>query len=305
MAEKVKTVLLVGATGSLGRVLGPIIGADWSMVAVSRTSAHTSGVEADMADPDLARRVLDAHAPDIIVNLAALTDVDDCESDESFARHLNVTLCKNLADWALKRSAATRIVHISTDQVYSGPGPHMEEHPQPINVYARTKLAGECEVLRAPSSVVLRTNFFNAGPGVTRGLAAWLLNSLADGTKIRLFEDILFNPLYAPDLARIVTRFMQNDATGVFNVGATDGLSKAEFARLLADRFGLSLANAVPAISTDENLSAPRPKDMRMDTARLTKLIGKTMPTVGDGVDALRRDTVALNWQPLALANVR
>ena len=258
-----------------------------------------------MADPESAMRILDAHTPDVIVNLAALTDVDACELDEAAARRLNVTLCKNLSDWVLTRAARVRIIHVSTDQVYSGNGPHTEESPQPVNAYARTKLAGEYEILRAPNSVVLRTNFFIAGPGVAGGLAAWLLNSFANGAEIRLFEDILFNPLYAPDLSDIVARFMQNNAAGVFNVGAADSVSKAGFARLLADRFGLSLANTRSAVSTDGNLSTPRPKDMRMDTARISKLLGKAMPTVADGVESMLRDTVALNWQPPGLVHVR
>lgn len=304
MAES-KNVLLVGATGSLGRVLAPILESEWSLVSVSHTTKNTRGVTADMADRESAMRILDAHMPEIIVNLAANTDVDACELDEAAARRLNATLCKNLSDWVLTRAAQVRIVHISTDQVYSGNGPHAEESPQPVNAYGRTKLAGENKILRAPNSVVLRTNFFVAGPGVGGGLAAWLLNSLANGTEISLFEDILFNPLYAPDLSDIVVRFMQNNAAGVFNVGAADGVSKAEFARLLADRFSLSLANARSANSTDSNLATPRPKDMRMDTARISKLLGKAMPTVADGVDSLLRDTVSLNWQPTGLAHVR
>jgi len=298
-------MVLIGAAGSLGTVLRRCSPAQYSVIPVTRTSRMDGGINADMADWNEASTVLDKTRPDIIVNLAALTDVDACEQDEDRARRLNVDICRNLASWCNSgRNPATRLVHISTDQVYSGEGPHDEAAPAPINAYARTKLEGETAALAAGNAIVLRTNFFNAGPGVDRGLAAWLIRSLAASDPIRLFDDILFNPLYAGDLAEMILDLAQSPATGVFNLGASSYVSKAGFGKLLAQKFGLSLDHAVVAQSQDSNLVAARPKDMRMKTKKISAFLKHGLPSVEQGVDNLFRDTEAAGWQPLEAAHV-
>lgn len=283
-------LLLVGATGSLGQSIDGHLQDIWSISRISRNIDTSHGIPVDCSNEARLSAVLDELQPDAIVNTAALTDVDACELNPEIAERHNVTICQHLADWARRYGTDTRIVHISSDQVYSGRGPHTEGDASPINVYGRTKLEGERAVLKHENTVVLRTNFFGIGPAWKSGFVDWILTSLKQKRNITLFDDILFNPLFAPTLVDIISQILQADVTGVFNAGAKDGLSKAAFARQLANLFGLSADNARNGSSAGATRPAARPQDMRMNVGRIERDLGISCPRIEDELTALLRN---------------
>jgi dTDP-4-dehydrorhamnose reductase len=225
-------------------------------------------------------------APDIVVHGAALTNVDRCEEapHEAFAANRDAA-----AHLAAGLPAGARIVYVSTDQVYpDSAGPHREEGIAPVNVYGKSKLAGEEAVLRHPGAVVLRTNFFGASrrPG-RASLSDFVINSLTRRQQVTFFSDILFSPLHMTTLAGLIAEMAQSDKTGIFNAGCRGGASKADFALAVARHKGLQTETARIGSSDVMPARAPRPKDMRMDVGRIEAALGRAMPTLEEEIAKL------------------
>jgi dTDP-4-dehydrorhamnose reductase len=298
-ADLPERLLVTGAAGLLGRVLVRDAGAGWDVVATvhrSPVEGAASSVAADLRDLDLVRRLIDDVRPAVVINTAALARPDACESDPQLAELLNAAMPQALAE----RCAAVgaRLVHISTDAVYGAATPPFREdaRPQPGNVYARTKLAGEEAVLAAaPSSLVVRTNFFGWSESGTRSLAEFFLTELRAGHDVPGFTDVDFTPLYARDLARLLFRAARTDVHGVRNLGGAQRLSKYEFGRAVATAFGLDPAKVQPVSLASAGLAARRSAHLAMDSSRVAAELGLALPTVSDGLERMRADEPAFS----------
>lgn len=277
------TILVTGAGGLLTPFLCDEAAARGKVVTLSRTSGDR---RVDLADRAAVERVLAETDPGLVLNAAAMTDVDACERDPVAADRNNRLTVQNLAE-ALP--ADQRLVQISTDQVYPDrPGPHREGSEDPVNVYGSSKLAGERAVLLHPGALVVRTNMF--GPSRTpgrRSLSDFVIDGLASGRALTLFEDVLFSPLHLATLARLVFRLLEVDATGVVNLGSREGASKAAFALAIARHRALPTASATLGRSTALPDRAPRSRDLRLDVGRAEAMLGFTMPTLAQEIAKL------------------
>ena len=214
----------------------------------------------DLTDTVQATAALDDAAPEIIVNLAACTSVDECERNPQLAYLANVRIVENLVTWMRKRRGNCHLVHISTDQVYDDVGSHKEENVTLTNYYGFSKYAGEL-VAASVSSTILRTNFF--GPSQCQGrlsLSDWLVQSLTKGDPITVFEDVRFSPLSLQRLVELVELVSVNRQQGIFNLGSKDGMSKADFAFILAEVLGLPTGTMIRGTSAQLKFFAYRPK---------------------------------------------
>ena len=224
-------------------------------------------VRADMTDASQAHTLLERSRPAAIINLAGYTNVDACESQPNQAYRLNVRIVENLASWISLQDSPPVFIHISTDQLYDGEGPHLEEDVTLTNTYALTKYAGELSALRVPSTV-LRTNFFGSSRCASRSsFTDWLLTGLRSSQTLKVFEDLYFSPLSMTTLCNAISTVLSSPTQGVFNLGAKDGMSKADFAFAFAEALDLP-TTGIDRTTTNqvEFLQTYRPKDMRMDS---------------------------------------
>ena len=173
-----KTVFFAGATGLLGQNATPLLADRYKFfpAGLRRRVEHRDFVALDLVDEQETAELLDRIRPDVIVQAVALTNVDLCEENPAQAYDVNVRTTKNLTSWLVEESPDTHFVYISTDQVYDGPGEHIEDVVFPCNVYALTKLWAEDVARTAPRHLVLRTNFFGLGINGPMGLAAWFID---------------------------------------------------------------------------------------------------------------------------------
>jgi dTDP-4-dehydrorhamnose reductase len=245
-----------------------------------------SDVSCDLSDAPSVERVVRDLGPAVVFHAAAYTSVDGCEADPVAADRANRIATTNLVRALDGRTA---LVYLSTDQVYAdNAGLKREGDEAPINVYGRSKLAGERCALTHRQALALRCNMFgrSRSPGRT-GLVDWLVESLTTGRSITLFTDVLFSPLHVATLAALAVEAVARSLTGVFNVGCREGASKRDFAHSVAGRLGLSLASATDGRSVDVPGRARRPRDLRLDVSRFEAAMACRMPSLQEEVAKL------------------
>lgn len=288
-------VLVTGASGLLGPHACLAAAARGMRVTgtVHRNPVSLPGVETvgvDLARAGDVRALLDDVRPDWVLHCAAMTEVDRAEDEPALAARGNVEATALLARAAA--AAGAGFVYVSTDAVYPGErGGYAEDDPTgPVNVYARSKLAGEDAVRAAgPRHLVVRANLFGWNARPKQGLAEWVLARLEAGDEVPGFTDVVFNPLEAGTLAETLLDLAAGPHRGTVNAGAADRVSKYGFARAVAEVFGFDPGRVRAASAADVAFRAPRPRDTSMDVSRLAAWLGRTPPTVRAGIERFRR----------------
>ena len=276
-------VLVTGAHGLLGASLVPQLRANEFEVieAPSRTRAAQSS---DLSLRRNVARVLDEVRPELVVNLAALADVDYCEShpDEAFAT--NAAMVRHIAEWIAASSPACALVHISSDQMYDGKGPHDESALRPCNYYGFSKVISE-QYAAIARATTLRTNFFGRSRSPGRAsLSDWIVDAARQGRTITVFDDVYFSPLSTTTLSEAIVSVAARPVEGVFNLGSSEGMSKADFAFALVEELGLPTSHMVRGSANDAPRTARRPRDIRMSSASFHAEWGGAAPTLAEEI---------------------
>ena len=283
-------ILITGASGLLGANLA-ICAQQHSFNAVGVYHRHkfrlsgVRAVQADLRDALVVRDLLRDVRPLWVVHSAALTNVDLCEEEPELARQINERVTRNLVESG--REFQARIVHISTDAVFDGgKGEYSEEDtPNPINVYATTKLAAENTVRNDSSDhLIIRTGIYGWNMQDKLSLAEWILQSLEKGTAIPGFKNVFFSPILVNDLSVFIMQMISLRLKGLYHVSGSEACSKFDFALKLADIFGLDSRLVQPAGVEDVPLKAPRPKNVSLQTGKISQALGTAMPDVNAGL---------------------
>lgn len=283
-------ILITGASGLLG--LNLCLG-NWdthSILGVERGKLHDTPFElirAELTGPGAVSRLIDVARPDAILHTAANANIDSCESDPEGARYLNGELPGILAESAAR--AGVRFLHISTDAVFDGTkdGIYTEaDAPNPLSVYAQTKLLGEQNVLSAnPAAAVARVNFFGWSLSGTRSLSEFFYNKLSAGQPCNGFTDVYFCPMFVGDLAETLVRMLDKGLSGLYHVVGAEALSKYEFGRRIAHQFGFDSQLVIPKSVEESGLKARRSHNLRLSVNKLSTDLGRSIPGVSTGIE--------------------
>ena len=213
--------------------------------------------------------ILSKIKPNVIINLIAITDVDACEKNKKEANDVNNIMVKNFVRIIKKSKLMNKVffLHISTDQVYSGNGPHKENYTKPENIYSKSKLKGEKHIKKI-NGCVIRTNFIGKSLIKKKSLSDWVYQSLKNNKKINAFKNVKFSPLNIETLCAYINLIIKKKISGVYNLGSKNGFSKAEFVLKFAKKLNLN-TNLIKFIDYKKKmLLAKRPLDMRMNVKR-------------------------------------
>ena len=218
----------------------------------------------DITDEEALSRIFDDFEPNVVINCAAMTQVDDCESDREMCWKVNAEAVESLAD--LCKMHGTRLVHISTDFVFDGEeGPYREDaRPNPVSYYGRSKLAGENHARTAGTDTwaIVRTVLVFGAPvqGARSNFVTWVRDKLAAGEPIRVVTDQWRTPTWVSDLADGIERIVRYRKSGVFHVSGREFLSVNQFAHCVAEVAGLDAALIGEADRTTFSQPAQRPE---------------------------------------------
>ena len=274
-----RPLVLFGATGQVGRELMQALAPLGSVVAPRRDVA-------DLTKPQMLRDVIRAARPAAVVNAAALTNVDQAEREPMLARAINEVAPGVMAEEGRRIGAV--VVHYSTDYVFDGTAttPYDERaHPNPINLYGQTKLAGERSVTAADAAhLIIRTSWVYSAGG--KGFVPTLVRQLKDGAPVRVVADQTGSPTWSRSLARLTAAILQSiaapgrfelprDDWGIYHLGGGGAGSRLDIAHeiisALAPLAAASLPVVIPISAADFNAVAKRPTYTALSNDRVSR----------------------------------
>ncbi|MBN2147137.1 MAG: SDR family oxidoreductase [Anaerolineales bacterium] len=289
-------ILITGASGLLGLNLALETSQQHTVYGVVNDHLiHSDAftvIQADLLAPGAVEQILEQTQPDWVIHCAALANVDACEARPALAQQLNSELPRQLAHLCAARRYVTRggarLVHISTDCVFDGArGDYTEEDaPNPLGVYAHSKLQGEIAVQEAdPEAIIARVNLFGWSISGKRSLAEFFFNNLSAGKQVMGFTDVLFCPLLANDLAHVLVSMLEKGLRGVYHVVGSQSTSKFDFGVQVARRFGLDASLIIPTSVALAGLKAARSPNLTLRTDKLARALGQPIPNFSTGLD--------------------
>jgi dTDP-4-dehydrorhamnose reductase len=247
----VPKILVSGSGGQLGLELAALL--PWRGHEVVTLSKG----ELDVADFGAVRLALEEHAPDVVVNAAAYTNVDGCETEADLAYRVNALGPRNLAQICEERGYD--LLHVSTNYVFDGESGRPYEPfdtPNPISVYGRTKLAGEGYVRQLTNRwyVVRSAGVYGRGHNFVRTMLR--LGVERDVLKVK--DDELISPTYAADLAEGIAELIEGGHYGLYHLTNSGSCSWYEFAKEIFELAGVEV-EVVPVPGSEYPLPAARP----------------------------------------------
>jgi dTDP-4-dehydrorhamnose reductase len=276
-SERRGKILITGSRGQLGRALARIC-TDRGLEFEGRDIDTL-----DIGDAAAVTKWIGGSAPEVVINCAAFTAVDDCESDETSALRINGTAVGHLAKAC--NSVDARLVQISTDYVFAGDGkrPYREDDPvAPIGAYGRTKLRGEELAREAHRHLVVRTAWLYGHGG--RNFVEAIRAQIDSGAEsLKVVADQRGSPTFCDDLAEGVLDLVGADVFGIVHAANSGETTWHGFAIAIARLLGSDIE--VVSVSTEDfPRPAPRPAYSVLDTSRLTDALGRGMPPWEDAL---------------------
>ncbi len=275
-----KKILITGAAGQLGQTLTRELRDEYDIIPTDIQAAGVSEsgpavLAMDITKIDHWAAAVSTHKPDIIINAAAYTNVDGCETEPETADAVNRGAVENLV-----RTAApeTKIVQISTDYIFDGSaGPYSEEDtPTAVSQYGVTKLAGEKLLMENHSNhLIFRPNvLFGPSNTAPASFFAWIYKSFSSHKPIRVVTDQVSNPTYSHFFSSAILSGIRQDARGVFHYGSANFISRFDFALEIARIFELSADQMTPILTADLKQTAPRPLNSGLITRKIESELG-------------------------------
>lgn len=287
------THLVLGSTGLLGRALMKEA-RNRGVVAVGLARRNADRT-CDITDDRSLAQLIREERPAVIINAAALVNLDECERHPGNAYVINARPAGVLAE--LAREVGAYLVQISTDHYYQGDGTrrHLETEPvRLVNEYARSKYLGEVLALQNLEALVLRTNLVGfRGWKDSLTFVEGVIEALREGRSLTLFEDYYTSSIEVGQLSRCLLDLVGKRPRGVMNLGSCEVFSKKDFIESLASRFGFSLANT--ATGSVSSLASPRASSLGLNVEHAESVLGYRLPTLVEVIDSIASSREGLN----------
>jgi dTDP-4-dehydrorhamnose reductase len=231
--------------------------------------------------------------PEVIIHTAALTNVDECETNKELAYKINVEGTKRVAEIA--NALGALLVYVSTDYVFSGDkGMYKEEdEPNPMNYYGHTKLLGEkyCECIARPCVI------YGAKPASGKvNFALWILKTLRNGEELKIVTDQFITPTLNTNLAMMLLEISERRLKGIFHTAGATRVSRYEFALRIADKLGLDKDLVISSRMEQMKWLAKRPKDSSLDTSKASGYLKEKTLDLDMALEIFKSELKNIGW---------
>jgi len=291
-----KRILITGSDGVLGSNTAKFYSnmENIELLCTSKFATEiypdVQSVKCDITDRDLIKKTVLDFCPDYVINTAAFTNVDLCESEKETAWKTNVKAVEYLAEAC--RAIDANLIHISSDYIFDGKnGPYSElDKSNPLGYYGRTKLASENALkISGINYTILRTNvLYGAAEKGKSDFVYWVIKSLSEGKEIRIVTDQFNNPTFVDDLISGINKIIEFDKDGVFNIGGREFLSRFDFTKMIADYFNLNKNLIKPILTEELKQPAPRPLKSGLVTLKAETQIGFKPHSITESFEKIR-----------------
>lgn len=272
-----KKILVTGAGGQLGRSLVAGLSGSYSVIPTVHKKDRGLPFKVELlniTEPENVKDVMGVYSPDIVINCAAMTNVDLCENNHSDAWEINVTGLDNIIKFTRKD---TLIIQISTDYVFDGEnGPYSENDPTfPVNYYGRSKLAAENLLIGSQRKhLILRPNVLYSSDLSMKNFFSWVFWSLSENTEIQVVSDQTSNPTWTSMFSDVIRDCIMLNCEGIYHFGSENFLSRFDFALEIAHVFNFT-SDLITDIKTNElDQLAKRPVNSGLITQKLEEETG-------------------------------
>ncbi len=283
-------ILLFGKTGQVGSGLACHLRDLGEIVTLDRANV-------DLSDLVRLEQAIINHRPNVIVNAAAYTAVDQAESDPVTAELVNAKAPEVMAKSAKKIGAL--LVHYSTDYVFSGNSeqPYKEDSQvDPLNVYGRTKLEGERAIAEQTDDyLIFRTSWVYSHRG--RNFFSTMLRLAREREELKVVNDQHGTPTYSNLIAAATARILSlvrnerpGDYSGIYHMTCAGTTTWYDFAKAIIERNGRASVRVIPIPSSEYPTPAERPKNSTLDTSKLARRFGVQLPDWQVGLDQCLMD---------------
>ncbi|RKX85379.1 MAG: hypothetical protein DRP57_03855 [Spirochaetes bacterium] len=288
-------------TGGAGFVAGNIIvqslnlKEDVNIIAIDRYKAYYSQENlsfytADLLDTLELNRILKENNPDVIVHLAALSDIDYCEAHKEIAEKINTGVTGVIADFC--RASGCRLIYFSSDSVFDGKkGLYTEEDiPKPLHFYGKTKVASENIIKKSLTNcVIIRPSLIMGLPVLDEGNSfLWrMIKSMKRGEKAAFPKSEIRSPADVITLSRAVLELALKSYNGYLHISSNDVLTRYDMAKRIAKRLGYPAELVIDKKPDVSSGRAPRPADVSLDNSRAKRILKTPMVGLDEGLNLI------------------
>jgi len=288
-------ILVTGAGGLLGSAVVSLASRRHEVYSTYNVHPSYSGtpVRLDLLNRNEISREVRRIAPEAIVHLAALTDVDACERNKALAESINHEATRALSESA--KEGGTFFLYVSTDYVFDGSkGMYKEDDPaNPINTYGMTKLKGEEAVRSSGGEFCIARGSVIYGPRPAAGkvnFALWILERLRRRENANILVDQYVSPTLSTSMAASLIEIVERRLTGVFHVSGAERVSRLNFAMALAKTFDLDPSVLRPIPMSEMKWLAKRPRDSSLDVRKADRTLDSKPLSLGESLRRLKTE---------------
>jgi len=295
-----KKILVTGSNGLLGQKLTPLIlnSPGFELLATSKGPNRNSIIkgyryaELDITDENQIEELVAGFRPDVIINTAAITNVDTCHTQRDLCRRINTEAVETLV--RICEGHDIHLIHLSTDFVFDGKaGPYTEDaEPAPLSFYGQSKADAENSILSSSCRwTIIRTVLvYGAVRNMSRSnILLWVKSSLEKGDAINVVNDQWRTPTLVEDLAAGCLLAAEKEATGIFHVSGREMMSILEIAERVADFWKLNKNLIRPISSASLNQDAVRPLRTGFIVSKAIKELGYQPHSFEEGLQIAAR----------------
>lgn len=271
--------LVTGSTGLVGsQVTQDLVKSEHIVYSCYDDSKPYNGtpIHLDLANYNKIIETVAAIRPDVIIHLAAMTNVDLCETNQELALKINAKSTEIIAKESAKQGAF--LLYVSTDYVFDGIQGMKKENDatNPIGYYGKSKLEGEKALDDMASAWCIARTSTPFGLHKTRkSFPLFVIENLQEKKQITAIKDQFTSPTYVPNLSKMLIEISERQVTGIIHAAGATRISRYDVASLVAKKLGLDQDLIKPVTLNEMNWTAKRPRDSSLDVSKATQILNE------------------------------